>query len=86
MIDCFAILRTCKTIVCYIVCRLIKLISLHVSTQSYSYSSQDSGPLGVTIEAGSLLSAEFGDVLEGFLFSTYAGVYKSMPVLATPIN
>ena len=32
----------------------------------------------VILCACSLLSAEFGAVLEGFLFSTYAGVYKSM--------
>ena len=30
------------------------------------------------LSACSLLSTEFGAVLEGFLFSTYAGVYKSM--------
>ena len=36
------------------------------------------------LSACSLLSAEFGAVLEGFLFSTYAGVYKSMPFWPHP--
>ena len=33
----------------------------------------------------SLLSAEFGAVLEGSLFSTYAGVYKSMQFWPHPL-
>ena len=37
------------------------------------------------LSAGSLLSAEFGAVLEGFLFSTYSGVYKSMPFWPHPL-
>ena len=37
------------------------------------------------LSACSLLSAEFGAVLEGFLFSTYAGVYKSMLFWPRPL-
>ena len=37
------------------------------------------------LSACSLLSAEFGAVLEGFLFSTHAGIYKSMLFWSHPL-
>ena len=39
----------------------------------------------ILLSACSLLSAEFGAVLEGFLFSTYADVYKSMQFWPHPL-
>ena len=49
-------------------------------TKAFNQSAYQMVPIeaGHLLSACSLLSAEFGAVLEGFLFSTYAGVYKSM--------